>query len=97
MATLDPYDYGKVKRTSEIDGVGSKMIQSATLHEGKETGVKTSFEIRVKVTNEKQLLMEFMDFRAHTKNMVDASFRIEHTAGGNKDGYFYAVKCWTEV
>lgn len=89
--------YGRVERTSKIDGIGSKMIQSATLHNGNETDVKTRLEIRVRVESEKDVLTEFMKFRAETKNMTKAEFRIEHTAIGNKEGFFYVVKCWTEV
>ncbi len=89
--------YGKVERESSIDGVGSKMIQSATLHNGNETDVKTRFEMRVRVSNEKEVLEEFLRFRAETRNMTKAEFRIEHTAIGNKDGFFYVVKCWTEI
>lgn len=89
--------YGRVERTSKIDGVGSKMIQSATLHNGNETDVKTRLEIRIRVESEKDVLTEFMKFRAETKAMTKAEFRIEHTAIGNKEGFFYVVKCWTEV
>lgn len=89
--------YGKVERESSIDGVGSKMIQSATLHNGNETDVKTRFEMRVRVTNEKDVLEEFLRFRIETRDMTKAEFRIEHTAIGNKDGFFYVVKCWTEI
>lgn len=89
--------YGKVERESSIDGVGSKMIQSATLHNGNETDVKTRFEMRVRVSNEKEVLEEFLRFRAETRDMTKAEFRIEHTAIGNKDGFFYVVKCWTEI
>lgn len=89
--------YGRVERESSIDGVGSKMIQSATLHNGNETDVKTRFEMRVRVTNEKEVLEEFLRFRAETRDMTKAEFRIEHTAIGNKDGFFYVVKCWTEI
>ena len=89
--------YGRVERTSKIDGIGSKMIQSATMHNGNETDVKTRFEIRVKVESEKDVLTEFIKFRTETKNMTKAEFKIEHTAIGNKDGFFYVVKCWTEV
>lgn len=89
--------YGKIERSSSIDGVGSLMIQSATLHNGNETDVKTRFEVRVRVENEKDVLTEFLKFRAETKSMTKAEFRIEHTAIGNKDGFFYVVKCWTEV
>jgi hypothetical protein len=89
--------YGRVERESKIDGVGSKMIQSATLHNGNETDVKTRFEIRVRVTSEKDVLTEFLRFRVETKDMAKAEFRIEHTAIGNQQGFFYVVKCWTEV
>lgn len=90
-------EYGKVERESIIDGVGSKLIQSATMHNGKETDVKTRLEVRVRVESEKDVLTEFLRFRAETKNMTKAAFRIEHTAIGNKEGFFYVVKCWTEV
>ena len=89
--------YGKVERESTIDGVGSKMIQSATLHDGNETDVKTRFEMRVRVSSEKDVLTEFLKFRAETEHMTKAEFRIEHTAIGNSQGFFYVVKCWTEV
>lgn len=80
-----------------MDSAGSKMIQSATMHNGNETDVKTRFEIRVRVENEKDVLTEFIRFRNETQHMTKAEFRIEHTAIGNKDGFFYVVKCWTEV
>ena len=80
-----------------MDVNGSEMIESATVHDGNMTDVKTRFEIRIKVQSEKDVLTEFLKFRAETKDMTKAEFRIEHTAIGNKDGYFYIVKCWTEI
>lgn len=94
---MDKIKYGRVERESTIDGVGSKMIQAATMHNGNETDVKTRFEMRVRVESEKDVLTEFLRFRAETKDMTKAEFRIEHTAIGNKEGFFYIVKCWTEV
>lgn len=94
---MEDIKYGRVERTSKIDGIGSKMIQSATLHNSHETDVKTRFEMRVRVETEKDVLTEFIRFRAETKSMTKAEFRIEHTAIGNKEGFFYVVKCWTEV
>lgn len=94
---MDKIKYGRVERESSIDGVGSKMIQSATMHNGNETDVKTRFEMRVRVESEKEVLEEFLRFRAETRDMTKAEFRIEHTAIGNKDGFFYVVKCWTEI
>ena len=94
---MDKIKYGRVERESVIDGVGSKLIQSATMHNGNETDVKTRLEVRVRVESEKDVLTEFLRFRAETKNMTKAEFRIEHTAIGNKEGFFYIVKCWTEV
>lgn len=89
--------YGKVERINTIDGVGSKMIQSATMHNGHETDVKTRFEIKVRVTSEKEVLEEFLRFRSETESKSKAEFRIEHTAIGNEQGFFYVVKCWTET
>lgn len=94
---MDKIKYGKVERTSTIDGVGSKMIQSATMHNGNETDVKTRFEMRVRVTSEKDVLEEFLRFRIETRDMTKAEFRVEHTAIGNEQGFFYVIKCWTEV
>jgi hypothetical protein len=89
--------YGKSERITKMDDNGSVMIESATLHDGVETDVKTRFEIRVRVTSEKDVLTQFLQWRSDTKFMTKAEFRIEHTAIGNKEGYFYVVKCWTEI
>lgn len=89
--------FGKVERTTTLDDNGSTLTESASIHDGHEIDVKTRFEMRVKVQSEKDVLTEFLRFRAETEKMTKTEFRIEHTAPGNEHGYFYVVKCWTEV
>lgn len=94
---IEDVKYGKIEQHKPMDANGSKLIETWTMHDGNETDTKTKFEIRVRIHNEKELLAEFMKWRAETGHMTNAEFRIEHTAIGNKEGFYYAVKCWTEV
>ena len=89
--------YGKIERETVMDQNGSTLTESGTMHDGNETDTKTRFEIRIKVKNEKDVLTEFMKWRAETASMTKTEFRIEHTAIGNKEGFFYVVKCWQEM
>lgn len=87
--------YGKQVDTTTLDQEGSKVIEEKTIMDFKEVDNKQRFEIRVKVHNEKEELSEYLQFRADTKDMTHASFNIEHTAIGNKQGFWYVIKVYT--
>ena len=90
-------EYGKVEMITPMDDDGSTVVRSSTLHEGIEKDVKVRYEIRVRVESETEVLTEFLKFRDETKDKAKAEFRIEHTNAANLQGFFYIVKCWTEL
>lgn len=87
--------YGKQIDETKLDEEGSKVIEERTIMDFKEVDNKQRFEIRVKVHNDKEELAEFLQFRSDTKDMAHASFNIEHTAIGNKQGFYYVIKVYT--
>lgn len=92
---MEDVKYGRVEREETLDVNGSTKTVSAVVHDGNPTDVKTRYEVRVRVHNEKEELTEYLKFRNETRAMTKAEFRIEHTAIGNKGGFYYVVKCWT--
>ncbi len=73
------------------------MEESYTLVNGHETDIRRHYEMRVRVHSEKEELAEYLRFRDQTRAMTKVEFRIEHTAIGNEQGFYYVIKCWTDV
>lgn len=87
--------YGKQVDVTKLDEEGSIVTEEKTIMDFKEVDNKQRFEIRVKVHDDKEELSEYLQFRTDTKDMANAEFRIEHTAIGNKQGFYYVIKCYT--
>lgn len=88
--------YGRVHTIRTLDDEGSTIVEESTVVNYEETDTKRHYEMRIRVTTEKEELEQFLQFRTRTKEMTKAAFLIEHTAIGNKDGFWYVILCWTE-
>lgn len=89
--------YGKYFEESTLDEEGSIVTRETTMVNSEPTDVKKRYEMRVRVHDEKEELTEFLKFRAETKDKPKCEFRIEHTAIGNQQGFYYVIKCWNEI
>ena len=79
------------------DTDGNKVTMAYPIVNGQAIEVRKRYEIRVRVNSDKEELEEYIKFRTQTKDKLKAEFRIEHTAIGNEQGFYYIVKCWTDV
>lgn len=89
--------YGKYFEQNTFDDEGSTVTRETTIVNGEHTDLKKRYEVRVRVSNEKEELAEYLKFRAETKDMAKCEFRIEHTAAANDKGFYYVIKCWNEI
>lgn len=89
--------YGKYFEEQTLDQEGSTVTRETTVVNGEHTDIKKRFEVRIRVRDEKEELTEYLRFRDETKAMAKCEFRIEHTAIGNTQGFYYVIKCWNEI
>lgn len=93
--------YGSEKTQTILDADDSTETIERNIVDFKITGpIRHRFEKRVKVTNAKDEMTEYLrfsDMLDDGKTKLDPEFRIEYTAQGKVKGFYYVVKCWTEL
>ena len=93
--------FGKTKTTQVIDDNGSTKTTERNYMAGEVTKPSREyFEYRHKVQNEKEEHEAYLDFSLslhNDKTMLDPAFRIERSKIGDKDGYYFVVKCYTRL
>ena len=94
--------FGAVTETTTLDDDGSTLSVKKNYSAGNVIGaIRKRFEIRCKVRDAKQEMEEFLQFsddiRANKDIKREAALRFEYTGHGNENGYYYVVKCWTEI
>lgn len=82
--------------TKNLDTNGSVLITTKGYRNHMED-VTNTYEIRVKVHNEKEELEQYLAFQKEKLGKKFPQFRIEHSRNGDSDGYYYVVKVWTEA
>lgn len=83
-------EYGKVRVTTEQNFIAGAVSAP----------VRRYYEERVRVSDQKEEFEEYLKFSDELKNrpyMVDPAWRIEFGPKNRTDGYYYCVKCWTEL
>lgn len=93
--------YGAEHTTKVIDDDGSTV----TTKENKVAGevvrpVRKYYEIKTRVHNQKEeheAYIKFSDEFAHDKSMLDTTVKIERSKVGDTNGYYYVVKCYTQL
>jgi hypothetical protein len=91
--------YGLERITTTLDENGSTLTTITNIREFKEVKpTRKYFEIREKVTDKKQEMTEFLKFsESMDDKKLDPAFKLERTRDGDEKGYYYVIKCWTEV
>ncbi len=79
-----------------LDEQGSSITVIRKVHAGMDKSIKRRYEVRVRVSDSKQELEEFLRFRAETEDKLDQSFNIEDYGLRKEKGHYYIIKCWTE-
>lgn len=60
--------------------------------------VRRHYEYRVKVKDKKEEMTEYLKFSDNlTPEKLDPGFRIETTAHGNDNGYYFVIKAYTTL
>jgi len=94
-------DFGKTKTTKTLDDSGSTRTLEQNFRDGEATRPSREyFEYRQKVTSDKEEHEAYLDFSLslhNDKTMLDPAFRIERSVAGDRDGYYFVVKCYTRL
>lgn len=92
--------YGTVVDTTQIDDNGSEMELERTFKDGVVVPpTRRRYAIRVKVHNDQEELTEHLKFKDEAKQgqKYDIATRLERSRVGDQQGFYYFVKCWTEL
>lgn len=98
---MSKIEYGKIK-TTKVEG-GLTTHTETNIVDGSAIAPKrVRYEERVRVRNAKEEQEEYLRFSdfVHASPDVDLltpEFRIEYSKLGQKEGYYYVVKCWSRL
>ncbi len=89
--------YGTERETTTIDQNGSTITKEVHFVDYQPTSpIRKYFAIREKVTSKKDELSEYLKFSDSLDDTkLDPEFKIDRPR--NVTGYYYVVKCWTEL
>lgn len=88
--------YGSERITTTLDAEGSTLTVETKYKEHQVMPpIRKEYQIRIKVKDKKQELEEYLRFSDETKDKIDPQFKIEHSAIGNQQGFYYVVKVYT--
>ncbi len=62
--------------------------------------ISRTVEIRVKVRSHEEELAEYEKFSEEVRNnpdIVRPSFKLETSRTGNREGYYFVIKCYTKL
>ncbi len=90
--------HGKQRETTTLDENGSTLTVEYNVKDYKTMKpIRKYFEYRERVKDKKEETVEYIKFSDMVADKLDAAFRIEHTKDGDDKGYYYVVKCYTEL
>lgn len=94
-------EYGTIKTIVILDDNGSTETETINIHKAETIRpVRKSYEIKHRVHNqqeEHQAYLEFSDELQRDKTMLDPCFKLEFTKIGRDNGFYYVVKCYTQL
>lgn len=96
---MSKIQFGKISTTKVEGGVTTHV--EANIVDGKAVAPKrVRYEERIRVRNakeEQEEYLRFSDFIHNSPNadLLSPEFRIEYSKLGQKEGYYYIVKCWS--
>lgn len=96
---MSKIQFGKIKMT-KIDGNITSHVETNMVNGAAVTPRRARYEERVRVHNareEQEEYLRFSDFvHSHPNaDLLSPEFRIEFSKQGQKEGYYYIVKCWS--
>ena len=91
--------FGKIK-TTKVEGSLTSHIEANMVEGVAVTPKRVRYEERIRVRNAKEEQEEFLRFSdfVHSSpnaDLLSPEFRIEYSKQGQKEGYYYIVKCWS--
>lgn len=92
--------FGTVVDTTQIDDHGSEVAVERTFKDGTVVPpIRRRYAIRVKVHNDQEELTEQLKFKDECKqgHKYDIATRLDRSKVGDSQGFYYFVKCWTEL
>lgn len=93
--------YGKQTTTKVLDENGSIQVSIKNYRKGEVVKpVKQTFEIKNRVHNQKEeqeVYLQFSDEVARDRTKLDPHFKLERSKVGDKEGYYYAVACYSKL
>lgn len=91
--------FGKESEAKTLDENGSTVTTVRDFLNGEvKRPIKKHYEIRVRVTNQKEEQQEYLEFSDDVNrdpSKLDPYFRLEKSALGKQNGYYYVIKCYT--
>lgn len=93
--------YGTERTQNTLDAEGSTITAERNIVDFKVVSpVRHRYEMRIRVRNSKDEMTEYLKFSDSLdggKTKLDPVFRIEYSRQGDLAGYYFVVKCWTEL
>lgn len=96
---MSKIQFGKIK-TTKVEGGLTTHIEANMVNGSTVAPKRVRYEERVRVSNAKEEHEEYLKFSDFVHSHSDADllspeFRIEYSKQGQKEGYYYIVKCWS--
>lgn len=96
---MSKIQFGKIS-TTRVEGNLTSHVETNMVDGTAVAPKRVRYEERVRVKNareEQEEYLRFSDFihRHPHSNLLTPEFRIEYSRSGQKDGYYYVVKCWS--
>lgn len=93
--------YGAKDTTHVIDDEGSTRTTARNIvNDEIVRPVRQRYEIKTRVHNQREeheAYLKFSDEFARDRSMLDTYVKIEHSKVGDQNGYYYVVKCYTQL
>lgn len=91
--------YGKERSTTTLDDNGSTQTEERNIVDYQTVNpIRKYYEYRVKVKDKKEEMTEYLKFTdSLDESKLDPNFKIERSKHGNDNGYYFVVKCYTEL
>lgn len=93
--------FGTQKTTNLLDDDGSRVTVEENIVAGKvNRPVRKYYEIKTRVHSQKDehaAYLSFSDEIQHDKSLLDPSWRIENSSLGKEKGFYYVIKCYTQL
>ena len=96
---MSKIQFGKIS-TTKVEGGITSHVETNMVNGAVVSPKRVRYEERIRVHNakaEQEEYLRFSDFVHNHPNadLLSPEFRIEYSKLGQKDGYYYIVKCWS--